>query len=231
MSEEFDQRARELDVLAESSRLLTSTLDPGEVLDRLAEIAQARIGADIARIWLLDDAGESLELRAQTGVIRGTVGLKQRLSPHDSVAGWVIAHKEPLCIADVQADTRLVNARVVRGRGGGLAPRRADHARRPADRDPRVSVAHPAGVHAGRCGAGAGADRAGGGGGAQCRALRRRRGTARGDRGVPARGVGDLGLPELETALRAVVRELHGLLHSDAALCTPWTRRRAGCAC
>jgi hypothetical protein len=26
--------------------------------------------------------------------------------------------------------------------------------------------------------------------------------------------------PELETALRAVVREPHGLLHSDAALCT-----------
>ena len=65
MSEEFDQRARELEVLAESSRLLTSTLDLGEVLDRLADIAQARIGADIARIWLLDDAGESLELRAR----------------------------------------------------------------------------------------------------------------------------------------------------------------------
>ena len=109
MSEEFDQRARELDVLAESSRLLTSSLDAGEVLDRLAEIAQARIGADIARIWLLDDAGESLELRAQTGVIRGTAGLKQPLSPLDSVAGWVIAHKEPICLADVLADARLVN--------------------------------------------------------------------------------------------------------------------------
>ena len=82
--------------------------------------------------------------------------------------------------------------RVVRGRGGGLAPHRADHVRRPADRHPRVSVADPAGVHAERYGAGAGADRAGGGGGAQCRALRRRRGTAPGDRGVPARGVGDL---------------------------------------
>ena len=53
------------------------------------------------------------------------------------------------------------------------------------------------------------ADRAGGGGGAQCRALRRRPRAARGDRGVPARGVGDAcPSPELETALRAVVREL-----------------------
>ena len=75
----------------------------------MAEIAQARIGADIARLWLLDDAGETLELRAQTGFIRGTAGLKQRLSPHDSVAGWIIAHKESVCIADVPADTRLVN--------------------------------------------------------------------------------------------------------------------------
>src|SRR4030095_8929945 len=109
MSEEFDQRARELDVLAESSRLVTSSLDAGEGVDRLGEIAQARIGADIARIWLLDDAGESLELRAQTGVIRGTAGLKQPLSPHDSVGGWVIAHKEPICLADVLDDARLVN--------------------------------------------------------------------------------------------------------------------------
>ena len=221
MSEEFDQRARELDVLAESSRLLTSSLDPGEVLDRLAEIAQARIGADIARIWLLDDAGESLELRAQTGVIRGTAGLKRRLPLHDSVAGWVIAHKEPVCIADVPADTRLVNRAWFAAEGvvslltvpimfddrpiGILAclsrTRReftpSDVALARALTAPAVVAVRNAALYAD--------------------AVARLQEIEAFQRVASE----TLSSPELETALRAVVRELHGLLHSDAALCTP----------
>ena len=221
MSEEFDQRARELDVLAESSRLLTSSLDPGEVLDRLAEIAQARIGADIARIWLLDDAGESLELRAQTGVIRGTAGLTRRLPLHDSVAGWIIAQKEPVCIADVPADTRLVNRPWFAAEGvvslltvpimfddrpiGILAclsrTRReftpSDMALARALTAPAVVAVRNAALYAD--------------------AVARLQEIEAFHRVASE----TLSSPELETALRAVVRELHGLLHSDAALCTP----------
>ncbi len=219
MSEEFDQRARELDVLAESSRLLTSSLDAGEVLDRLAQIAQARIGADIARIWLLDDAGESLELRAQTGVIRGTAGLKQPLSPHDSVAGWVIAHREPICLADVLADARLVNRVWFAAEGvvsllsvpimlddrpiGILAclsrTRREftpdDVALARALTAPAVVAVRNAALYADA--------------------------VARLEELEAFQRVASetLASPQLETALRAVVRELHGLLRCDAALC------------
>jgi hypothetical protein len=38
-----DLRPPEIEVLAESSRLLTSTLDLAEVLERLADIARARL--------------------------------------------------------------------------------------------------------------------------------------------------------------------------------------------
>ena len=41
-----------MEVLAEASRLLTSTLDLAEVLDRLAAIARTRLETDVARIWL-----------------------------------------------------------------------------------------------------------------------------------------------------------------------------------
>src|SRR5262245_19597071 len=108
-SDEGAQRTRELEVMAESSQLLTSTLDLGEVLHRLAEIARRRLDVDVVRIWLLDDARESLELRAQTGVLQGEVGAKTRLPPRDSIAGSVITRKEPLCLTDVQSDPRLVN--------------------------------------------------------------------------------------------------------------------------
>ena len=62
-----DLRTRALEVLAESSRLLTATLDLGEVLDRLAEIARRRLEVDVVRIWLPDESGEFLSLRTQQG--------------------------------------------------------------------------------------------------------------------------------------------------------------------
>src|SRR4029450_11258589 len=45
---------RELEVFAESSWLVASTLDLGGVLERLADGAQSRLSVDIVRIWLRD---------------------------------------------------------------------------------------------------------------------------------------------------------------------------------
>src|SRR5439155_11731390 len=94
-----DQRTRELEVLAESSRLLTSTLDLGEVLDRLAGIARRRLQVDVVRIWLLDESGGTLILRAQQGTTRADVGLA-RLSAQASLSGWVLTRAAPLVLAD-----------------------------------------------------------------------------------------------------------------------------------
>src|SRR5712691_9768514 len=97
-----DQRTRELEVLAESSRLLTSTLDLSEVLDRLAGIARRRLEVDVARIWLLDESGEVLHLRAQQGGTRPDVPAKERLGARQALSGWVITHRQPLVLPDVQ---------------------------------------------------------------------------------------------------------------------------------
>ena len=84
-----DQHTRELEVLAESSRLLTATLDLGEVLDRLAGIARRRLEVDVVRIWLLDESGEFMRLRAQQGARHPEAPGRQRLSAraHVSMAG------------------------------------------------------------------------------------------------------------------------------------------------
>jgi GAF domain-containing protein/ActR/RegA family two-component response regulator len=104
-----EQRARELEALAEASRLLTSTLDLGEVLDRLAEIARARLDVDVVRIWLLDESGEILRLHAQKGPTRLDVAAKEQLSPRESLSGWVLTHRRPLALSDVLQDPRLQN--------------------------------------------------------------------------------------------------------------------------
>jgi len=100
-------RPPELQVLAESSRLLTSTLDLTEVLERLADIARSRLDTDVARIWLLDEPGETLRLAAHRGRIRSPLPALEEAATRSSLVGWVFTHRRPLVLADVQRDPRL----------------------------------------------------------------------------------------------------------------------------
>ncbi len=104
-----DRSPRELEVLAESSRLLMVTLDLGDVLDRLADIARSRLEVDVVRIWLLDESGDALALRAQTGTTRHDVPAKDRLGRQDSLIGWLFSHRTPIVVQDVVQDARLTN--------------------------------------------------------------------------------------------------------------------------
>jgi len=104
-----DLRPPELEVLAESSRLLTSTLDLTEVLDRLADIARTRLDTEIARIWLRDESGDTLRLAAHKGHLRSPRTDWEQVPTQSSLVGWVLTHRQPLVLADVQDDARLAN--------------------------------------------------------------------------------------------------------------------------
>lgn len=104
-----DLRPPELEVLAESSRLLTSTLDLTEVLDRLADIARTRLDTEIARIWLRDESGDTLRLAAHKGYLRSPRTDWKQVPTQSSLVGWVLTHRQPLVLADVQDDARLAN--------------------------------------------------------------------------------------------------------------------------
>jgi GAF domain-containing protein/anti-sigma regulatory factor (Ser/Thr protein kinase) len=215
-----DQRTRELEVLAEAGRLLTSTLDLGEVLDRVAGIARRRLEVDVVRIWLLDEGGELLNLRAQQGVTRQDVPAKNGLSSTESLAGWVITHREPLVLVDVEPDPRLMNREWFRAEGlvsvlcvpmmldetpmGMLAclsrARRqftaADVALAQALTAPAVAAVRNAALYT--------------------ETLERLDEIQAFQRVVSE----TLTAPALETALRAVAREMRTLLRSDAAVCS-----------
>jgi hypothetical protein len=76
-----DLRPPELEVLAESNRLLTSTLDLTEVLDRLADIARTRLDTEVARIWLRGESDDTLRLAAHKGHRRAPSGSRCPPSP------------------------------------------------------------------------------------------------------------------------------------------------------
>jgi len=215
----YDQRTRELEVLAESSRLLTSTLDLAEVLDRLAGIARRRLDVDVARIWLLDETGETLRLRAQQGTRQDALA-GDRLSPRSLLSGWVMTQRKPVVLADVQEDARLKNRDWFQAEGlvsflcvpimldespiGILAcmcrARReftdADVAVAQALTAPAVAAVRNAALYA--------------------QALERLEEIQAFQRVVAE----TLSSPALETALRAVVREMRNLLSCDAAVCS-----------
>ncbi|HEY5726558.1 MAG TPA: GAF domain-containing protein, partial [Methylomirabilota bacterium] len=104
-----DPRTRELEVFAESSWLVASTLDLGEVLERLADVAQTRLSVDIVRIWLLDARADLLTLRAETGTSGRPVEFRQTLSVGEGIAGRVFESQEPLVVTDVMQDPRVRN--------------------------------------------------------------------------------------------------------------------------
>jgi GAF domain-containing protein/CheY-like chemotaxis protein len=219
MDHREDQRTRELEVLAESNRLLTETLDLGEVLDRLAGIAQRRLDVDVTRIWLLDESGEMLCLRAQQGASSSAAVGRDRL-PRASLSGWVLTHRQPLVLPDVQQDPRLQNRDWFQAEGlvsflsvpimlddnpiGILAcmsrTRRAftdaDVTVAQALTAPAVAAVRNAALYA--------------------QALERLEENQALQRVVSE----TLSSPALETALRAVVREMRNLLRSDAAVCS-----------
>src|SRR6185503_16875190 len=92
-----------------SSWLVASTLDLGEVLERLADVAQTRLGVDVVRIWLLDVRAGVLTLRAETGTTGERVESLQTLSVGEGLAGRVFETQEPLVVTDVMQDTRVRN--------------------------------------------------------------------------------------------------------------------------
>src|SRR5262249_20047965 len=213
-----NQRARELEVLAESSRLLTATLDVNEVLDRLAGIARRRLAVDVVRIWVLDESGDYLQLRAQEGTRHPDP--PGRLLMRESLSGWVFTHGAPLVIKDARCDPRLKNREWFESEGlvsvlsvpialdetplGILACMSrslrdftdADVAMAQALTAPAVAAVRNAALYA--------------------QALAQLEENQALQRVVSE----TLSSPALETALHAVVREIQTLLRCDAAVCS-----------
>jgi GAF domain-containing protein/ActR/RegA family two-component response regulator len=216
-----DRRRRELEVFAESSRLVASTLDLGEVLDRLAGIAHMRLEVDVVRIWLLDEASGGAVLQAQTGMTGDSAAFETRRFPAgEGLAGWVLSNAESIAVADLTDDPRIKNRRWFEAEGIhsfmavpimldmspiGLVACMTRARRQFTDADIALAaaVAAPAAV-----------------------AVR--------NAGIYAEALGrleeiqafqrvtsdTLSSPDLETVLRTLVREARHLLGADASLCS-----------
>jgi GAF domain-containing protein len=211
---------RELEVFAESSWLVASTLDLGEVLERLADVAQTRLGVDIVRIWLGGERTGTLTLRAETGTSGQNVEFQQQFSLGEGLAGSVLETQQPLVVPDVLQHPRIRNRSWFEAEGVRsvlLVPILLDtspigiiacmtRARRefsPEEVKLAAAVAAPAATAVRNAGL-------------YAEALERLEEIQAFQRVTSE----TLSSPDLETALRTVVRETRQLLRADGAFCS-----------
>ncbi len=103
MLENYPKRLERYKRLIEISRDLASTLELDLLLNRIIHAARDITDAEAASILLYDDTARELYFQAATNpdpMMRGMV------IPMDSIAGWIVNHREPVRISDVKKDNR-----------------------------------------------------------------------------------------------------------------------------
>ncbi|MGD0914874.1 MAG: GAF domain-containing protein [Thermodesulfobacteriota bacterium] len=106
--EESLSKIKQLTILHEIGRTLSSTLDLDELLRKALELLREHLGHSLCGIFLLDREKDELYVKHMTGVdfekvkdMRFRVGI-------DGIVGWVAKAGEPLYVPDVSKDPRYI---------------------------------------------------------------------------------------------------------------------------
>ena len=92
-----------LRTLAQLTELVSSSLDPDEILRRIAATAvQLLPNTRYASLWVADEATRTIELRAYSDATIGAGHPNPRITYGQGVAGWVALHRRPLTADDLR---------------------------------------------------------------------------------------------------------------------------------
>ncbi|MBI4635344.1 MAG: GAF domain-containing protein [Candidatus Rokubacteria bacterium] len=114
--EDAREKERRLETLTQVTRTLAATLSPDDVLQRVVDAAVELFEASASRLWLVDDDGEHLTLRATGGVPTSAEG-GARLRIGEGLVGTVVATRAPLTVADLDIDPRTRRREQLRAEG------------------------------------------------------------------------------------------------------------------
>ncbi len=102
----LENRGRELTAVLSAMKLVGSSLDLDEVLDRAIKSSMEVMNAEAASILLRDNATGELYFRQAAGLASGSVR-EIRIPRGHGIAGWVAESGEPLVVEDAQNDPRF----------------------------------------------------------------------------------------------------------------------------
>ena len=100
--ETAESRASQLQVLSEIGREMTSTLDLEAALENSMRYAQEMLQAEACILFLMDEEGKELVLKASGGRVMRVKDVAIRLE--EGIAGWVARNKAPLIVNDVRTN-------------------------------------------------------------------------------------------------------------------------------
>jgi len=100
--ETAEAHASQLETLGEIGREMTSTLDLEDALQKAMEHTQNLLRAEAVVLFLLNEKGEKLVLKASGGARIRIRDVAIRLE--EGIAGWVTRNKKPLIVNDVRAN-------------------------------------------------------------------------------------------------------------------------------
>jgi GAF domain-containing protein/CheY-like chemotaxis protein len=113
---ESREKSRRLETLARLAQTLNATLSLDEVFRRVVDAAVELFGSSAAQLWLVDDDGQYVSLRAAAS-IQSSAGGFERLRVGDGLVGTVVATREPLTAIDALSDPRARNVERVQAEG------------------------------------------------------------------------------------------------------------------
>ena len=102
---ESQQRNLQLELLAEVSALINSSLEPEAVQRRSLAAAIRLVAAEAGSLLLRDEHTGELYFQTVVGA-RARQVRRARLAPGEGIAGWVIEHDRPQLVHDCRADER-----------------------------------------------------------------------------------------------------------------------------
>jgi len=113
----LNARAARLHTLARLNQLVSSSLEPDEVLAGIAAAAAELMRVPVVSVWVADAAVKRLEARAVSGGLGLAEVAPRAFAFGESGVGWVAAHRQPLEAADVSLDPRFTGEPWWVGRG------------------------------------------------------------------------------------------------------------------
>jgi GAF domain-containing protein len=102
---ESQQRNLQLELLAEVSALINSTLEPEAVQRRSLAAAIRLVAAEAGSLLLRDEKTGELYFQMVVGA-RARQVRRARLAPGEGIAGWVVEHDRPQVVHDCRTDAR-----------------------------------------------------------------------------------------------------------------------------
>ncbi|MBN2086479.1 MAG: GAF domain-containing protein [Anaerolineales bacterium] len=103
---ESQQQTRTMAMMAETTRMIVSSLDLDEVLNQVLSRVVGLLGVEAGSIALIDESGGDLVFRSATGP-KAAALQGRRLKPGQGVAGWVVQNGRPLVVPDTRLDERF----------------------------------------------------------------------------------------------------------------------------